>query len=77
VALSRHWHLRSALRPSQLRIEPDRGRALLAEGATLVDVRRQDDPSPLLPHAIRVPPDEIPGWIQGMRPDVAIILACT
>jgi hypothetical protein len=24
-----------------------------------------------------VPPDEIPGWIEGMRADVAIVLACT
>jgi hypothetical protein len=26
---------------------------------------------------VRVPPDEIPGWIEGMRADVAIVLACT
>jgi rhodanese-related sulfurtransferase len=58
-------------------VEPDRARALVAGGATLVDVRRQEDPSPLLRDAIRVPPDEIPGWIEGMRADVAIVLACT
>jgi rhodanese-related sulfurtransferase len=77
VALTRHWHLRSALRPSELRVEPDHARALVAGGATLVDVRRQEDPSPMLGDAIRVPPDEIPGWIEGMRADVAIVLACT
>jgi rhodanese-related sulfurtransferase len=77
MALTRHWHLRSALRPSELRVEPDRARALVAGGATLVDVRRQEDPSPMLRDAIRVPPDEIPSWIQGMRADVAIVLACT
>jgi hypothetical protein len=43
----------------------------------LVDVRRQEDPSPLLRDAIRVPPDEIPAWIEGMRADEAIVLACT
>jgi rhodanese-related sulfurtransferase len=77
VALTRHWHLPSALRPSSLRVDPDRAQALLADGATLVDVRRQEDPSPSLRDAIRVPPDEIPGWIEGMRADVAIVLACT
>ena len=46
-------------------------------GALLVDVRRQDDPSPALGGADRVPPDAVPGWIQGMRPEVAIVLACT
>ena len=77
MALTRHWHLPSALRPSSLRVEPERARALLAGGATLVDVRRQEDPSPSLRDAVRVPPDEIPGWIEGMRADVAIVLACT
>jgi hypothetical protein len=77
VGLSRHWHLRSALRPSSLRVEPDRAQALIARGATLVDVRRQEDPSPTFRDAVRVPPDEIPGWIEGMRPEVAIVLACT
>ena len=77
MALSRHWHLPSALRPSSLRVEPGTARALVDDGAVLVDVRRQDDPSPAVPGAVRVPPDEIPGWIQGMRPEVAIVLACT
>jgi hypothetical protein len=49
----------------------------VGDGAVLVDVRRQDDPSVTLQGAVRVPPDEIPGWIQGMRPEVAIVLACT
>jgi rhodanese-related sulfurtransferase len=77
VALTRHWHLPSALRPSSLRVEPAEARALVSGGAVLVDVRRQDDPAPGFPGAVRVPPDEIPGWIQGMRPEVAIVLACT
>jgi rhodanese-related sulfurtransferase len=77
VALTRHWHLPSALRPSSLRLEPEEARSVVAHGAVLVDVRRQDDPAPAFPDAVRVPPDEIPGWIQGMRPDVAIVLACT
>lgn len=77
MALSRHWHLPSALRPSSLRLEPPDARALIDHGAVLVDVRRQDDPAPGFDGAVRVPPDEIPGWIQGMRPEVAIVLACT
>ena len=77
MPLTRHWHLPSALRPSELRVEPERAQALIAAGATLVDVRRQDDPSPSHRGAVRVPPDEIPGWIAGMRPEVAIVLACT
>jgi rhodanese-related sulfurtransferase len=77
VALSRHWHLPSALRPSSLRVEPGEAHALIADGATLVDVRRQDDPAPGFAGAVRVPPDEMPGWVQGMRPEVAIVLACT
>jgi hypothetical protein len=77
VALTRHWHLPSALRVSSLRVEPGSARELLDGGATLIDVRRQDDPRPSVDGAVRVPPDEIPGWIQGMRPEVAIVLACT
>ena len=77
MALTRRWHLPSALRPSELRVDAGRARVLMDGGALLVDVRRQDDPSPSLPGADRVPPDAIPGWIQGMRREVAIVLACT
>ena len=77
MALSRRWHLPSAMRVTSLRVEVDAAHELLGTGATLIDVRRQDDPSPSFPGAVRVPPDEIPGWIQGMRREVAIVLACT
>ena len=77
MALSRRWHLPSAVRSSPLRIEPDRAQALVGEGAVLVDVRRQDDPSVTVRGGVRVPSDEIPGWIQGMHRKVAIVLACT
>jgi rhodanese-related sulfurtransferase len=51
--------------------------ALVAEGALLVDVRRQDDPSAGLAGALRIAPDEVPGRLPEFRRDVAIVLACT
>jgi hypothetical protein len=75
--LTRRFHVPSALRPSSLRVEPDYARGLVAGGAVLIDVRRQDDPSPALPGADRIPPDEIPGRLPGLRREVAIVLACT
>ena len=77
VALSRHWHVPSALRPSPLRLESDQARVLVERGALLIDVRRQDDPEAAYPGAERVPPDEFPGRVVGMRREVAIVLACT
>jgi rhodanese-related sulfurtransferase len=77
VPLSRRFHVPSALRPSSLRLEPEEVRDLLADGAVLIDVRRQDDPSPALPGAERIPPDMIPGRLPGFRREVAIVLACT
>jgi rhodanese-related sulfurtransferase len=77
VALTRRFHIPSAVRVSSLRLEVGEAHTLVSEGATLIDVRRQDDPSPSFPGAVRIPPDEIPGWIEGMRPEVAIVLACT
>ena len=67
----------SALRPSSLRVEPDEARALVSRGAVLIDVRRQDDPSPAFEGAERVSPDEMPQHVSGLRPEVAIVLACT
>ena len=74
---TRHFHVPSALRPSSLRIEPDRVRELTADGALLIDVRRKDDDSAPLPGSVRIPPDEIPERVAGQRRDVAIVLACT
>ena len=75
--LTRRYHLPSALRPSDARIDPEAARELLAAGAVLVDVRRQDDPSASLAGALRVPPDMIPGRIAAFPRDVPIVLACT
>jgi hypothetical protein len=75
--LTRRFHVPSALRPSSLRLEPDKARALITRGALLVDVRRQDDPSPALERAERISPDEIPSRLPGLRREVAIVLACT
>jgi rhodanese-related sulfurtransferase len=65
------------VRPSSLRIEPDRARELLEGGAVLVDVRRQDDHTAALPGALRITPDGIPGQLATLREAVAIVLACT
>lgn len=51
--------------------------ALVAKGALLIDVRRQDDPSPALAGALRVDPDEVPGRLPEFPREVAIVLACT
>jgi rhodanese-related sulfurtransferase len=74
---TRRFHVPSALRPSSLRVDPDRARALTGDGALLIDVRRQDDESSPLPSSVRIPPDEIPERVAGLQRDVAIVLACT
>jgi hypothetical protein len=76
-APSRRFHIPSALRRSSLRISSEEAHERIAAGALLVDVRRDDDPSPGIDGAERVPPDMIPERIVGMRPEVAIVLACT
>jgi rhodanese-related sulfurtransferase len=77
MPLTRRFHLPSALRPSPLRLELHTARELIASGAILVDVRRQDDPSVALEGAIRVAPDEMPGRLAEFQREVAIVLACT
>jgi rhodanese-related sulfurtransferase len=74
---TRRFHVPSALRRSSLRVDADRARSLLDDGALLVDVRRQDDDSAALPGAIRVAPDEVPGRVPEFSRAVAIVLACT
>jgi rhodanese-related sulfurtransferase len=49
---------------------------LLASGATLVDVRRKDDPAVTLEGALRIPPDEIPQRLDEFSRDTPIVLAC-
>jgi hypothetical protein len=51
--------------------------ALVARGAMLVDVRRQDDPGAVLEGAIRIAPDEVPSRLPEFPREVAIVLACT
>jgi rhodanese-related sulfurtransferase len=75
--LSRRFHLPSAVRPSSVRIAPDAARALVADRAVLVDVRRQDDHTAKLDGALRIAPDAIPEWIAEIQRDVPIVLACT
>jgi rhodanese-related sulfurtransferase len=74
---TRRFHVPSALRASSLRIEPGQAHELTAGGALLVDVRREEDPSAGLPGAVRIAPDEMPERVAGLRPEVAIVLACT
>jgi rhodanese-related sulfurtransferase len=77
AAPTRRFHVPSALRPSRLRIGPDVARDLVAGGALLIDVRRQDDDRGSPPGALRIAPDAIPELLQGFRREVPIILACT
>jgi rhodanese-related sulfurtransferase len=74
---TRRYHVPSALRPTSARIEPERARELLEEGAVLVDVRRHDDPSLALDGALRIPPDEIPARLDELPRGAPVILACT
>ena len=60
---TRRFHVPSAIRPSPVRIDPDRARQLVEEGAVLVDVRRKSQDPPAPRDAIRIPPDEIPELI--------------
>jgi rhodanese-related sulfurtransferase len=74
---TRRYHVPSAIRRSSLRIEPDEARELLAAGALLVDVRRQEDEELRLDGAVRIPPDEIPARLAELPRDTPIVLACT
>ncbi|MDQ3871550.1 MAG: hypothetical protein M3301_08060 [Chloroflexota bacterium] len=76
-APTRRFHLPSAARRSPARIDPEQARELAAAGAVVVDVRRRDDAAASPPGARRIAPDMIPRWIEGMRREVAIVLACT
>ena len=74
---TRRYHLPSALRSSSLRIDAADAESLIAAGALLVDVRRKDDPTRAIDGATRVPPDEIPDFLETLPPGVAVVLACT
>jgi rhodanese-related sulfurtransferase len=74
---TRRYHVPSAIRRSSRRIDADEARELLAEGALLIDVRREEDPAARLDGAVRIPPDEIPSRLGELPPDKPIILVCT
>jgi phage shock protein E len=74
---TRRYHVPSAIRRSSLRIEPDEARQLIAEGALLIDVRRQDEEELRLHGAVRIPPDEIPARLDELPRGRPIILVCT
>lgn len=74
---TRRFHIPSALRRSSSRLDVETVQRLLAEGALLVDVRRQDDPAAPLPESLRVAPDEVPGRLPEFPRDMPIVLSCT
>ncbi|HYY33014.1 MAG TPA: hypothetical protein VE693_05445 [Gaiellaceae bacterium] len=74
---TRRYHVPSAIRRSSLRIEPEEARQLIAEGALLIDVRRNEVIDAPLVEAVRIAPDEIPGRLAELPRDRPIILACT
>jgi MFS family permease/rhodanese-related sulfurtransferase len=74
--LTRRYHFPSAIRPSSFRVEAQAAREMVGDGAVLVDVRRQHDPTSALERAVRIPPDMIPQRVGGFARDVPIVLAC-
>jgi rhodanese-related sulfurtransferase len=74
---TRRYHIPSAIRRSSRRIDPEEARELIADGAMLVDVRRNDIVDVLLDGAVRIPPDEIPGRLDDLPRDRPILLVCT
>jgi rhodanese-related sulfurtransferase len=75
-APTRHFHVPSAVRGSPARIDAAAARRLIASGATLIDVRRHDDPAMTLAGSTRIPPDEIPERLGGFSRNTPIVLAC-
>jgi rhodanese-related sulfurtransferase len=75
--LTRRYHIPSAVRRSPARIDGERARELLSEGAVLVDVRRQSQDPPAPGDAVRIPPDEIPAELESFPRDRPIVLGCT
>jgi rhodanese-related sulfurtransferase len=74
---TRRYHLPSAIRRSPVRIDGARASELIAEGATLVDVRRKSQDPPAPGDAVRVPPDEIPDELSHFPRDRPVVLGCT
>jgi rhodanese-related sulfurtransferase len=74
---TRRYHIPSAIRRSSRRIDPDEARELIAEGALLVDVRRNDVVDVPLDGAVQISPDEIPSRLDDLPRDRPIVLVCT
>jgi rhodanese-related sulfurtransferase len=74
---TRRYHVPSAIRRSSLRIDPGEARELIANGALLVDVRRNEVVEAPLDEAVRIPPDEIPQRLEEFPRDRSIVLVCT
>ncbi len=74
---TRRYHVPSALRRSSLRIDPEEAHELIAEGALLVDVRRNEVIDAPLDEAVRIPPDEIPERLSELPRNRPIVLVCT
>jgi rhodanese-related sulfurtransferase len=65
------------LRRSPVRLDAEQARLLLAAGAALLDVRRNDDSSEALDGGMRIPPDELPNRIDTLPRNAPVVLACT
>jgi rhodanese-related sulfurtransferase len=60
-----------------VRIDAERARQLLGEGAVLVDVRRRSQEPPAPDDAVRIPPEKIPESLERLPRGSPIVLACT
>ena len=74
---TRRYHIPSAIRRSSRRIDPEEARELIAEGALLIDVRRNDVVDVPLEGAVQIPPDEIPARLDELPRHRPIVLVCT
>jgi rhodanese-related sulfurtransferase len=74
---TRRYHVPSAIRRSSRRIDPEEARRMIAEGAFLIDVRRNDVVDVPLEGAVQIAPDEIPQRLDELPRDRPIVLVCT
>jgi rhodanese-related sulfurtransferase len=74
---TRRYHVPSAIRRSSRRIDPEEARQMVADGAFLIDVRRNDVVDVPLEGAVQIAPDEIPQRLDELPRDRPIVLVCT
>jgi rhodanese-related sulfurtransferase len=74
---TRRYHIPSAIRRSSRRIDAQEARELIAAGALLIDVRRNDVVDVRLEGAAQISPDEIPSRLDELPRDRPIVLVCT